>query len=294
MLNQDNMILIGGAGGKTGRAIIQALHFSGIPLRAFERDHSMSESLRALGVQEVFVGDLQQENDLLRACEGIHTVIHIPPNMCEDELGLATKLFAAAKKNGVKRFVYHSVLHPQIEVMAHHWQKLRVEEKLFESGLNYTILQPAVYMQNVLAYWQQITEQKVFRIPYAFSTCLGMVDLKDVAEATALVLTQPNHAGAIYELANSERLTQTQVAEILSEEIGIAVRAEKLPADEWEKQARSSGLSQYALDTLKKMFVYYEQFGFWGNGQVLECLLGRKPTSFRSFVRRVIEDKKNE
>ena len=59
----------------------------------------------------------------------------------------------AAQSAGVERFVYHSVLHPQVEIMAHHWQKMRVEEQLFESGLSFTILQPAAYMQNVLAGW---------------------------------------------------------------------------------------------------------------------------------------------
>ncbi len=55
-----------------------------------------------------------------------------------------------ARKAGVKHFVYHSVLHPQTEKMNHHWQKMHVEEMIFESGLPFTILQPAPYMQNLL------------------------------------------------------------------------------------------------------------------------------------------------
>ena len=80
--------------------------------------------------------------------------------------------------------------------MTHHWNKLRVEETLFESGLSYTILQPASYMQNVLGGWQAIVEHGVYAAPYSVETRMSMVDLEDIAEATAVVLTEPGHLGA--------------------------------------------------------------------------------------------------
>ena len=64
----------------------------------------------------------------------------------------AFTLAEAARRAGIRHLVYHSVLHPQVEAMPHHWQKMRVEEQLFAAGLPYTILQPAAYMQNVLAH----------------------------------------------------------------------------------------------------------------------------------------------
>jgi uncharacterized protein YbjT (DUF2867 family) len=185
--------------------------------------------------------------------------------------------------------VYHSVLHPQTEAMPHHWQKLRVEEHLFESGLAYTILQPAAYMQNVLAGWDSILEQGIYSVPYPVQTRLGMVDVEDVAGAAALVLTQAGHAGAIYELAGPEALTQVQVAAILGQALGRAVRAEELALDAWEQRARASGLGDYQVETLVKMFRYYERYGLWGNPNVLRWLLGRPPTPFAAFVERVLQ-----
>ena len=82
--------------------------------------------------------------------------------------------------------------------MPHHWKKLRVEEMLFESRLPYTILQPATYMQNLLAYWCKIHEEGIFQLPYSVETRLSMVDLNDVAQAAAIVLTEPGHVGATY------------------------------------------------------------------------------------------------
>jgi NAD(P)H dehydrogenase (quinone) len=221
-----------------------------------------------------------------RAAYGVRAVYHICPNVSPDEVAIGQAAIAAARSAGVEHFVYHSVLHPQTEAMPHHWQKLRVEEKLFESGLPHTILQPSAYMQNVLAHWEQVLEQGVYPVPYAIETRLGMVDLEDVAAAAAVVLTQAGHAGATYELAGAEALTQVEVAAILSQQLGRPVHAEVVSRQAWERGARASGLGDYQVQTLLKMFDYYERYGFWGNPHVLRWLLGRPPATFAAFVAR--------
>jgi len=129
-------------------------------------------------------------------------------------------------------------------------------------------------------------EQGIYPVPYSVETRLSMVDLEDVAEAAAIVLTEPGHAGATYELAGPEALSQVEVAEILGQHMGRPVRAQAVPFDEWERKARSSGMSDDAIETLLKMFHYYERYGFWGNSRVLTWLLGRSATSFSVFVER--------
>jgi len=186
----------------------------------------------------------------------------------------------------VQRFVYHSVLHPQVEAMPHHWQKLRVEEQLFESGLAFTILQPAAYMQNVLAQWDSALDGGEYAVPYSIGTRLGMVDLEDVAEAAACVLTEAGHEGATYELAGPGLLSQNEVAAILGRHMGRPVRACAVSPSRWEASARAAGLGGYQVDTLVAMFAYYDRHGFWGCPQVLEWLLGRPPTAFDAFVQR--------
>jgi len=133
--------------------------------------------------------------------------------------------------------------------MTHYWNKLRVEETLFESGLSYTILQPASYMQNVLGGWQAIVEHGVYAVPYSVETRMSMVDLEDIAEATAVVLTEPGHLGATYELAGPEVLTQSQIAEILSKHLERPVRAEQVEIEQWTRQAQASGMRQYQIET---------------------------------------------
>jgi hypothetical protein len=118
-----------------------------------------------------------------------------------------------------------------------------------------------------------------------------MVDLEDVAQAAAIVLTEPGHEGATYELAGLETLIQTEVAAILSQQLGRPVRAEAVPLQMWEKRARKSGLGDYQVNALVKMFRYYERYGFWGNPRVLTWLLGRPPTTFAAFVERVAQER---
>jgi len=280
------MILVTGAGGKTGYAVVQALAARGASIRALVRRHEQVTALHQRGATEAVIGDMRSPDDIQRACAGADAVYHICPNMQPDEVTIAAIALAAARATDVGRFVYHSVLHPQTEEMPHHWHKLRVEEMLFKSGLDYTILQPAAYMQNVLASWSSIVNEGVYRAPYAVETRLGLVDLVDVAEAAALVLTQKGHNGATYELCGGAVLSQTQTAAILSACLGRPVHVEPMDRREWARRAQKTGLSNYAVATLRQMFVYYEQYGFWGNPQVLTWLLGRPPTRFETFVRR--------
>jgi uncharacterized protein YbjT (DUF2867 family) len=284
------MILITGAAGKTGRAAIRALHAKGEAIRALVHRSEQVRLVEELGATEALVGDLHHQATMERATAGIRAIYHICPNMSPTEVDIGQTVITVARSNGVQRFVYHSVLHPQIEAMPHHWQKLRVEELLFEAGLSFTILQPAAYMQNVQAHWERMVAEGIYPVPYPVETRLSMVDLEDVAAAAAIVLTEPGHGGAIYELAGGEVLSQTQVAASLARQLGHPVRAERVPLDSWERGARAAGLGKYQITTLVKMFRYYERHGFWGNPRVLAWLLQRPPTTFAAFVQRVMQE----
>jgi uncharacterized protein YbjT (DUF2867 family) len=223
-----------------------------------------------------------------RAVDGASAVYHIAPNMSPDELTMGRTAVEAARRAQVRRFVYHSVLHPQTEAMPHHWQKLRVEELLLEAELAFTILQPAAYMQNILGYWDSISREGLYRVPYPPETRLNMVDLADVAEVAARVLCEPGHEHATYELAGPENLTQAQVAAVLSRCLGRDVRVEEIPLESWSTQAAASGLGRYQVSTLVAMFRYYARYGFCGNARVLTWLLGRPPMDFATFVCRQV------
>jgi NAD(P)H dehydrogenase (quinone) len=284
------MILVTGAAGKTGRAIIRALVAREQIVRALVHRNEQAQLVESVGAQEAVVGDMRDEGTFRRAARGVRVVYHICPNVNPDEIRIGKAAIAAARDARVEQFVFHSVLHPQTEAMPHHWNKLRVEEALFESGVPYTIIQPASYMQNMLASWRAIVERGAYAVPYSVETRLSMVDLQDVAEAAAVVLTDPDHLGATYELAGPEVLTQTQVAEILSRQLNRPVRAEQVTIEAWTRQAQASGMGAYQIETLVKMFSYYDRYGLWGNPHVLSNLIGHAPTKFEAFVERIVRE----
>ncbi len=284
------MILVTGAAGKTGRAVIRALAVKGEAVRALVHHPEQAGVVEQLGAQQALVGDMRQQDPVDQAAQGCRAIYHICPNMSPDELSIGQVAIAAARSAQAEHFVYHSVLHPQTEAMPHHWQKLRVEEKLFESGLRYTILQPTVYMQNLLAHWDLIAQKGILPVPYATETRIAMVDLEDVAAAAACVLTEKGHGGAIYELVGSEALSQAEVATVLSRELGRPVQTRVVSLQERESQARRAGLGEYRIETLIKMFRYYERHDFWGSPRVLSWLLDRPPTTLAAFVRRAAQE----
>ena len=284
------MILISGAAGKTGRSVIEALTRRGVGIRAMLRREEQRSLVEPFGVRETVVGDMLDVDSWLQATLGCSAIYHICPNMHRYEREIGQLAIKAAIQAGADHFVYHSVLHPQTESMPHHWQKLRVEEELLKSGLRFTIVQPAAYMQNLLAYWPSICERGLLPVPYAAHTLLSMVDLKDVAEVAALTLTEPGHAGATYQLVGSDALSQQQLVGILSQVLHRPVSVDSVDRAEWADRARASGLGEYQVESLLAMFEYYEQYGLCGNPGVLRWLLGRESTSLASFLTRTVAE----
>ncbi len=284
------MILITGAGGKTGKAVIKALVARSASVRALVRSGAHETALRTMGARDVVDGAMDDPQALARATHDVEAIYHICPNVSPHEIDFAKALVTAASNSGVARLVYHSVLHPQIEAMPHHWNKLRVEELLFGSALDFTILQPTAYMQNSLAEWESMVGEGIYRVPYPVETRLSLVDLDDVAEAAAMVLTDSGHSGATYELVGTMPLSQIEIAETFGHALNRPVRAEAETVEAWDQRARSTGMDDHARETLAKMFRAYARDGLKGNPNVLGWLLGRSPTSFASFAVRMTAD----
>jgi uncharacterized protein YbjT (DUF2867 family) len=279
------MILLTGASGKTGRALIKALSKVESVCAFIHREEHIS-IVKSLGAEKVIVGDLCDGSAIHLAMEGARAIYHMCPNMSPDESVIGNLVISAARESGVEHFVYHSVLHPQTEKMNHHRQKLRVEEMIFESRILFTILQPAPYMQNLLAGWKNILEEGVLRVPYSIHSKFSFVDLEDVAEAAKIVLTEPGHVNATYELVGTLPTSHAEVAEIFGRLLRREVQAEKIEMRDWILAAK--GMNDYTLENLIRMFEYYDQWGLAGNPNVLRWLLKREPTSIESFVKRMM------
>ncbi|MCY3991441.1 MAG: NmrA family NAD(P)-binding protein [Caldilineaceae bacterium] len=279
------MILVTGTAGKTGRAVLDALAQTGQPVRAWLRRPEQAQDLPAA---DTVIGDLADACLWKEACLGVDALYLICPNMYHRELEVGRMAMEAARTAGVERFVYHSVLHPQTEEMPHHWQKLRVEEEIFRGGLPFTILQPCAYMQNVVAYLDDIVMKGRYVVPYSIRARFALVDLADVALAAARILTESGHGGATYELAGPANLSSEEIARAFADRLQRPVEAVERSVERWEKSACAGGMPSETVGLLAAMFRYYDRYGLIGNGNVLGWLLGRRPTSFSQFVTRVV------
>ena len=281
------MFLITGAGGKTGRALIKVLSKRETVCALVRREEHVSLA-NSLGAEKVITGDMRDEAVVRSAIVGVRAVYHLCPNMSPDEIVIGKLVIEAALRAEIKHFIYHSVLHSQTEKMNHHWQKLRVEEMLFESGVPFTIFQPAPYMQNFLAGWQMITGEGVVKVPYSIHSKFSFVDLEDIAEAARVVLTERDHINAIYELAGTPPLSHVQVAEIFERVLKRPVRTEQEDLGNWN--LRAEHLNEYARENLVRMFEYYDRWGLAGNPNVLRWLLKRDPVSLEEFTHRAVRE----
>jgi hypothetical protein len=76
----------------------------------------------------------------------------------------------------------------------------------------------------------------------------------------------------------------------MGQQLGRAVQAQAIPREAWRARAQAAGLGRYQVETLVQMFEYYERHGFWGNPNVLACLLGRRPASLIDFLARTLPE----
>lgn len=279
------MILMTSANGKTGRHVIPLLAAKGEKVRALDISERAVE-LKSLGAFEVVIGDALDAATLEKAVKGVKAVVHVGPPFHPQETEMGKAVIDAARSAGVWRFVYFSVTHSQIGALFNHKVKLAVEEYLINSDLNYTILQPMHYMQNIRI--PDAIRDGVVRQMYNLDRRLSHVDMADAAEAAAKVLTEDGHYGATYELCGepTDYISANEVAGIISKVSGKTVRAELLSLDAFLSSDRAAHMGDYQKQGMRRLFEYYGEHGIFGNPNVLTWLLGRRPTTFEEYVRR--------
>jgi NAD(P)H dehydrogenase (quinone) len=282
------LILVTAAAGRTGRAVVRALAARGVAVRALVRRPEQVAQLRTDGAAEVVVGDLRDRSALRRAVHGAGGAYYICPEMNPDEAEIVGVLIKAMREAGAWRLAYHSVLHPQADELPHHLMKLHAERRVVDSGLAYTILQPAPYMQNLASDRYDVATHGVYRVPYSVLAPFSWVDLRDVAQVAARVLADPGHDSATYELAGPEPLSSAQVAERWSAVLGRPVRAETMRREAWVATLDRSGMGGFALEARAALTRYYDRHGMVGNPNALTWLLPRRPHTLTDYLRSIV------
>lgn len=285
------MILVTAANGNQGKELVPRLLRAGARVRAAVRTQDSARVLRDAGVADIVVGDLSDPAALERAVRGVETVYYVGPALHPDETRTGLAAVDAARRLGVRHFVFSSVLHPDIQELAQHESKRLIQAHLLSSGLEFTVLQPANYMlrHRLLPAF----ERGVFRLSWALERAQSMVDVRDVAEVAAAVLAGPErHAGATYELVAPGRHTAYDLARTIGRVTGREITAEEMEPDAFLQTVLgldSLDTVPYQAELVRAIGRRYSSHDFVGNPNVLTWLLGRPPTTFEQFVRREFE-----
>jgi uncharacterized protein YbjT (DUF2867 family) len=272
------VIVVTAAGGRTGIAVVGALRARGLPVRALVGSPRPRPELTALGAAVAGV-DLTDPAAVEPLLAGAQALYLIWPNFDPGEEAGAVGLFAAARRAGVPRVVYHSVLRPQARAMPHHAAKDRTEEALDASGLAWRVLQPCAYAGNLDGQLPEVAASGVFRSAWGLVRAQSLVDLRDVAEAAAVLLTEDGLDGGTFEAVGPEPLTAPRIAEYLAAHLGRDVVAVDAVPD-----GPVPPLSDYAAACRRLMLDHYRAHGFTGSPRVLEALLGRSARTYADHL----------
>jgi len=132
-------ILITGANGLTGHAILNQLRGKAKVIRCLTSNKKSTDLLYQMGATEVVEGNLADEESIFQAARGITRVFHIPPRMKPDEVQFGKNVINAVKRAGVKCIYLHSVINSQVSSIQFHVHKREVEEAAITSGIPWVI-----------------------------------------------------------------------------------------------------------------------------------------------------------
>lgn len=282
------VVVIGGSG-RTGRAVTAALSRRGVAVRILSRSPDRTSGAFACDMPETAVevlgADLEDEGSVVAAVRGCAAAYVIPPRLHPHEDALSAAALQALERGGVERVVLHSVLHPYVPTVPHHLRKARAEAGLRSSWTEWTCLQPCTYAQNFPP--KLFLDGSTVVLPSAWSPDappMTPVDLDDVAEAAAVVLTEAGHAFATYELCGPEVLGHHEIAAAFAGVLGRPVEARQVTLDQVVSLRRPlRHLADFAA-----YHSHYDEHGFVGNPRVLAMLLERTPTRLVDVIRREI------
>lgn len=273
------MILITGAGGNVGREVVKQTAQSGAKIRAAYQDARKADVTAGVDVATV---DFEAPETLEAALQGVDRVFLVGPPTAQLPV-LEQKAVDVIKHANVRQLVKLSAMGGHAATFPS--QHTRSEDYIRATGIPYTFLRPNGFMQNLVNYSAgTIIAQDAFYGSEGDGR-VSQIDVRDVAAVAAKVLTEDGHTGKTYTLTGPEALSNAEVAALLSEVLGHNITFVNLSPAQLKQAVLSSGVSEWSADALIDLQRLYREGGAAAVTQDVEQLLGRKPTSFREFLR---------
>jgi uncharacterized protein YbjT (DUF2867 family) len=282
------MILVTGASGQAGRAVLLEVRKLGVPFRALYR--AVEDVRKAAAESWSVVADFADKESMKRALQGV-TAVYLVCSPIPALADLESNVIEACQESGISHVVLNSALGAgDYDKSFPAWHRL-VEDKLKASGLGYTIFRPNGFMQNILTYYAPS-----IRSQGAFYAAMGnartsYLDLRDIAVVVARALASPmEYSGMTYELNGPEAVSCPELAERISRTSGRHVSYVDIPDEAQRASMLQLGMPEWQVAALLDLQRYYT------NGQggevtdVLAGLLGRAPIGLHQFLEEFKDD----
>jgi uncharacterized protein YbjT (DUF2867 family) len=279
------MILVTGATGLNGTALVRKLSAKGVPLRALVRNAAKAAEIAALPNVEIAIADMAKPETLPAALAGVDRAMlnsSADPAVVE----VQSNFIAAAAKAGVRHVVKLSGIMPELD-SPFRFARMHgeIEKRLEASGMAFTHLRAGEFMPSYFRQVPMIVAKGALFLPME-NQRIASIDIGDLAEIAALVLTNPGHEGKIYPLTGPEALTMTEVAERLSAATGKTIKYINVPPEDVRKAQLAAGVPPYIADALAELFAERRKGKESQVWPIAQTLLGRRPTSFAEFAAR--------
>lgn len=275
-------ILVIGATGNIGGAVVPNLAAAGTSIRALVRDEAKAQGLKDAGV-EVIIGDLDQPETLDGAFSAVDKVFLLTA-VGPHEATQAINAINAAKRSDSPHIVRLSAGEPTSDASPEHTgHHSRVNKELKDSGLPYTIIRSNFIMQNTMLAAQTVISGDAVYLPFSDSK-IGMVDIRDVGEAIARVLTSAGHEDKTYRLTGPASISMHEVAADLSQALDKKVNYVAVPSEAAREAMLNMGMPEWVA---KAFTEYFKMFSAgWGDYTTLdiEQLTGHPARSYQTFA----------
>lgn len=286
MTKETSVILVTGAAGRAGSAVIREFARKKFPVRALVRNQEQARTLEASPTVEIVEGDMSRPETLTKALAGVDRVLLISsPDEKMDETQCA--FIHAAKKAGVRHIVKFSGTTTALDSpFLFSKMHAEIERYLENSRLGWTHLRPAQFMQEYLREVPTIVGQGALFLPLADARVVG-VDIEDIAKAAFVLLTTPGHEGKIHNMTGPKALNMTEIAEQISQAIGKTVRYVPISREQRKQALLGARIPPYMVEALD---VQADERLKGGIESVVQLEthkeFGITPTTFAEFARR--------
>jgi uncharacterized protein YbjT (DUF2867 family) len=279
------MILVTGANGLSGSAVIREFARQEYPVRALVRSSAKAQALETLPTVEVVEGDMLRASQLADALGGVDRVLMIS-SADQQMLEAQCAFIDAAKSAGVRHIVKFSGLNSALDSpFLFTRMHAEIERYLESSGLAWTHLRPSQFMQMYLREVPSIVAESAFFLPMEDAK-LAPVDVEDIAKAAVALLHAPGHEGKRYDMTGPEALSMTEIAEQISLAIGKTVRYVNISQAERKRALIAAGVPPYFADALDVQGSERRKGAEAVVHTETHTALGLRPTAFAEFALR--------